>query len=64
MLIKIRYIFYILGGLLSTFCPRGQGGGVEIGQNLVHVVVECPLTMCISADVSIELQSLNFWFTQ
>ena len=26
----MRYIFYILGGgeLLSTFCPRGQGGGV------------------------------------
>ena len=44
--------------LLSTFCPRGQGGGykmsklvhsrgegVKIGQNLVHIVVECPLTV-------------------
>ena len=46
------------GGLLSTICPRGQGGGgincphlstrggkgVKNGQNWVHVVVECPLT--------------------
>ena len=61
MLIKMGYmlISYILGGggLLSTFCPRRQGGGyvksprlstrggegVKNGQNLVHVVVECPL---------------------
>ena len=41
------------GGLLSAFCPRGQGGGEckmstwggggKIGQKLVYVVVECPL---------------------
>ena len=60
MLNKMRYMLNsdILGGmgLLSTFFPRGQGGGgckmstlvhsrgegVKIGQNLVHVVVECP----------------------
>ena len=49
---------------MSTFCPRGQGGGVvkcprlstrggegvKIGQNLVHVVVECPL-MEISPEI-------------
>ena len=53
----MRFMWYFRGwgGLLSTFCPRGQGGGgkcprlstrggegVKIGQNLVHVVVECP----------------------
>ena len=60
MLIKTGYIVDILGeggGLFSTFCPRGQGGGyvkyprlstqggggVKNGQNLVHVVVEYPL---------------------
>ena len=57
MLIKMIFFFILGGGLLSTFCPRGQGRevvkcprlstrggeGVEIGQNLVHVVIECPL---------------------
>ena len=61
MVIKMRYIFYILGGR-GGFCPpfvhvdkggrvvkcprlstRG-GEEVKIGQNLVHVVVEWPLS--------------------
>ena len=49
--------------LFSNFCPRGQGGGyvksprlstqggegVKNGQNLVHVVVECPLEENLSS---------------
>ena len=55
-------ISYGVWELHFIFCPRGQGGGgdvkcpclstrggegVKIGQNLVHVVVECPLIIIV-----------------
>ena len=58
------------GGLFCPFYPRGQGGGyvecprlstrggegVKIGSKLVHVVVECPLMSCSTANLSFFLQ--------
>ena len=55
---NVDHLHYIdLNCFFCPFCPRGQGGrvfrmsmlvhsrgeGVKIGQNLVHVNVECPL---------------------
>ena len=56
----MNLIEYFMGGrLFCPFCPRGQGGGyveyprlstrggagVKIWSKLVHVVVECPLSI-------------------
>ena len=65
------------GGLFCPFCPRGQGGGhvecprlstrggegVKIGSKLVHVVVECPLTMMNDGEDLWQKTKINFQVT-
>ena len=64
------------GELFCPFCPRGQGGGyvkyprlstqgeegVKNGQNLVHVVVECPLRQTVLEKVRCLNGYLEFSF--
>ena len=63
--------------LLSPFCPRGQGGrgvinvhscpleggGVKIGQNLFHVVVEWPLNIFQTLQWTLDVHPVIFVWT-
>ena len=40
------------GGCKMSTLVHSRGEGVEIGQNLVHVVVECPLSIVFNAIVT------------
>ena len=75
MLIKKRYMLIFFWWLLSTFCPRGQRGryvkcprlttwgewGVKIGSNLVHIVVEWPLTRVCKTPNIFKNPTLNIY---
>ena len=81
MLIKMRYIltFFWGGGFFPPFVHVDKGGGVckmstlvhsrgegvKVGQNLVHVVVECPLSthqFSKNSAKNVKIDKFSPWF--